>query len=113
MARTRSLPVVLILLGLTASTAAPAAESPSGAPSTSLRKCVDMDGREFYWSWSNVPFASTCSSEASEEAHPSVDACRAGCSDRLGACFPSTTDKHEIDACFDRLESCQASCTGK
>lgn len=69
-----------------------------------------MDGHEFYWSWSNVPFASTCSSEAAGEAHPSVDACRAGCSDRLGTCFPAAPDKVGVDACFDALERCQAAC---
>jgi hypothetical protein len=30
------------------------------APGHSSRSCVDMDGKAFGWSWSNVPFASTC-----------------------------------------------------
>ena len=105
----RSALVVLICLGLIAGAVA-ADETPSAAPPAGIRKCVDMNGREFYWSWSNVPFASTCSSEAVGEGHPKLDACRAGCGDRLGTCLPAAPDKALTDACFDALERCQTSC---
>ncbi|KJC36015.1 hypothetical protein UP09_33245 [Bradyrhizobium sp. LTSP885] len=116
MIRARSLSVVVVVFGIVAECGtASADDAPAATPSPgAVRKCVDMDGREFYWGWSNVPFASTCSSEAaSGEPAQKANACRASCSDRLGACFPTAPDKKEVDACFDRLESCQASCAEK
>jgi hypothetical protein len=116
MIRARSLSVALVFIDLLAARgAARAADAPPATPSpATVRKCVDMDGREFYWGWSNVPFASTCSSEAAAgEAVQKADACRASCGDRLGTCFPAAPDKKQVDACFDRLESCQASCAEK
>ena len=116
MIRARSLSVVLVVFGIVAGGGTARAEdAPPATPSPgAVRKCVDMDGREFYWTWSNVPFASTCSSEpAAGGVGQTTDACRASCSDRLGTCFPTAPDKKEVDACFDRLESCQASCGEK
>jgi hypothetical protein len=113
----RSLSVALVLFSVVVadSGAARAGDAPAATPSPgSVRKCLDMDGREFYWTWSNVPFASTCSSvPAAGESGQKIGACRANCSDGLGTCFSSAPDKKEIDACFDRLESCQASCAEK
>jgi hypothetical protein len=40
--------------------AQPSAPSAIEGPGHSSRSCVDMDGKAFAWSWSNVPFASTC-----------------------------------------------------
>ncbi|KJC58894.1 hypothetical protein UP10_21600 [Bradyrhizobium sp. LTSPM299] len=116
MIRARSLSVVLVVFGIVAGGGtARADDAPPATPSPgAIRKCVDMDGREFYWGWSNVPFASTCSNEpVAGEPGQKTDACRASCSDRLGTCFPAAPDKKGVDACFDRLESCQASCGEK
>ncbi|MBR0752614.1 hypothetical protein JQ604_10500 [Bradyrhizobium jicamae] len=79
------------------------------------RQCVDMNGREFAWSWSNVPFASSCTGAPPREASVrETEACRAACSDRFGACSAGLLDKAKVDACFDGMESCQAACaTGK
>lgn len=39
----------------------PAAQPPAaGAGETSSHSCVDLNGKAFAWSWSNVPFASRC-----------------------------------------------------
>ncbi len=32
----------------------------ASAPAASRRSCADMNGHAFNWSWSNVPFASSC-----------------------------------------------------
>ena len=112
----RNLSVLLICFGIvTHGSEAPAEEKPAAAPSPgAAKKCVDMDGHEFQWNWSNVPFASSCSSElAAEEPGRKTDSCRASCRDRFGACSPPKPDKKQFDACFDQLESCQASCARK
>ncbi|MBR0695893.1 hypothetical protein [Bradyrhizobium lablabi] len=100
---------------ITLGSVAAADDKPATAPSPgAVKKCVDMDGREFKWAWSNVPFASSCSSELATEAPGrKTDTCRASCRDRFGACSPPKPDKKQFDACFDQLESCQASCVKK
>ena len=86
---------------------APAVDQVPQAP----RQCVDMNGREFSWSWSNVPFASFCTGGPPKEASMrETEACRAVCSDRFGACSAGSLDKAKVDACFDGMESCQAAC---
>jgi hypothetical protein len=40
--------------------AQPMASAAAAAPDRSTHSCSDMNGKAFGWSWSNVPFASTC-----------------------------------------------------
>lgn len=116
MVRSASLAVVLMCFGpLAQSTPSRADEAlaTDQAPQAA-RQCVDMNGREFSWSWSNVPFASSCTGAPPKEASVrGTEACRAVCSDRFGACSAGSLDKAKVDACFDGMESCQAACAGK
>jgi len=116
MISTRRLAAVLLCLGVSIH-AAPthAEEAPSGNPvPQASRTCRDMNGREFSWSWSNVPFASSCTGATPKEVTVrETEACRAVCKERFGSCAPGSLDKATIDACFDGLETCQASCAGK
>lgn len=116
MVRSASFAVVLMCVGLIAQSASSRADDAPAANQApqALRQCVDMNGREFSWSWSNAPFASSCTSASLKETSiRETEACRAVCSDRFGACSAGSLDKAKVDACFDGMESCQAACTGK
>jgi hypothetical protein len=80
-------------------------------PPVHVRKCVDMDGHAFDWQWSNVPFASICSTEAVADATSApAQACSASCSGHFNACFGPAFDQARIDTCFGEYEACLAGC---
>src|SRR5262249_1256706 len=76
-----------------------------------VRKCVDMDGHAFDWQWSNVPFASICSTEAGAHATSApAPACSARCSVPFNTCFGPGFDQARIDTCFGEYGACLAGC---
>jgi hypothetical protein len=115
MLQARNLSISLICLSIVVHCTMVRAEEaqPDAPPPNALRRCVDMNGHEFYWSWSNVPFASSCSSVSPSETSGKTEACRASCVERFGSCSSGSLDKKQIDACFEGMEGCQTACAAE